>query len=401
MSVRSRTWTWKGIERQAFVVDYVDQGGKRRHKTFRTQKAAKDFSASSRIEVKEGTHVADSASATVAQAGDLWINTAEALGLERTTLEQYRQHLHLHILPLLGRTKLSKLNAPLIRAFADRLRDEGRSGTMVKYIIRSLGGLLSDAQERGLIIRNPVHELRVRRKGRKADTKDRRGSKLKVGVDIPTPDEIKAIIQAATGRWRPFLLTAIFSGLRASELRGLRWQDIDLKRAELHIRQRADKYREIGLPKSEAGERTVPLPPSLISVLREWKLACPNGALDLVFPNGRGNVEFHNNIIHRGLWPIMMAAGVTKPVRDDQGAPRRDAEGKPILEPKYTGLHSLRHFYASWCINRKVEAAWSCRPRSCRTAWGILPSRSRSTPTVISFHAATMQRSWPLRRRLY
>ena len=88
MSVRARTWTWNGVERQAFVADYVDQGGKRRHKTFKTQKAAKDFAASSKVEVKEGTHVANSASVTVIEAGDLWIKSAEAMGLERTTLEQ-------------------------------------------------------------------------------------------------------------------------------------------------------------------------------------------------------------------------------------------------------------------------------------------------------------------------
>jgi len=54
------------------------------------------------------------------------------------------------------------------------------------------------------------------------------------------------------GRWRPLLLTLIFTGLRASELRGLRWIDIDLKRGEIHVRQRADRYNEIGPPKSEA-----------------------------------------------------------------------------------------------------------------------------------------------------
>lgn len=294
---------------------------------------------------------------TVGQAGDLWIKSAEAMALEQTTLEQYRQHLRLHIVPFIGRTKLSKLNAPLIRAFADRLQEEGRSSTMAKYIIRSLGGLLSDAQERGLIVRNPVHELRVRRKGRnrKADAQDRPGSKLKIGVDIPTPDEIKLILGAAAGRWRPFLLTAIFTGLRASELRGLRWQDIDLKKAELHVRQRADRHRKIGPPKSEAGERTVPLPPTVVSVLREWKLACPIGPLGLVFPNGKGHVEFHVNIIQRGLLPTMMAAGVTMPSLDAQGAARRDADGRPLVEAKYTGLHALRHFYASWCINRKAD----------------------------------------------
>ena len=45
---------------------------------------------------------------------------------------------------------------------------------------------------------------------------------------------------------------------RASELRGLRWQDVDSKKSELHVHQRADAYNQIGPPKSEAGERTVP-----------------------------------------------------------------------------------------------------------------------------------------------
>ena len=58
-------------------------------------------------------------------------------------------------------------------------------------------------------------------------------------------------MEAAKGRWRPILLTAIFTGLRASELRGLRWADVDLEKRELHVRQRADRYSAIGKPKSE------------------------------------------------------------------------------------------------------------------------------------------------------
>jgi integrase len=246
---------------------------------------------------------------------------------------------------------------------------KSRSQAMVKYIKRSLGSLLADAQERGLTARNPVHE--IRHKGRKKRVKqERRGTKLKIGYDIPTPDEIRAIIQAARGRWRPFLLTAIFTGLRASELRGLRWQDIDLKNAELHVRQRADRRRGIGAPKTEAGERAVPLPPTVVSVLREWKLACPKGALDLAFPNSKGNVEFHVNIIQRGLLPTMVAAGVTVPSVDDRGAPKRARDGRPILEPKYTGLHALRHFYASWCINRKANGGLELPPKEVQVRMG-------------------------------
>jgi integrase len=134
-------------------------------------------------------------------------------------------------------------------------------------------------------------------------------------------------------------LTAIFTGLRSSELRGLRWADVDLKRGELHVRQRADRYGKIGRPKSEAGERTVPMPPTVVSVLREHRLACPRNELDLVFANGRGGIEHRNSIVEQGLWPAQIAAGVV------------DGDG----EAKYKGLHSLRHFYASWCINRRAD----------------------------------------------
>jgi integrase len=160
-----------------------------------------------------------------------------------------------------------------------------------------------------------------------------------VGVDIPTPDEIKAIVTNLQGRWRPLLLTAIFTGLRASELRGLQWPDVDLKKAELHVRQRADKFNTIGKPKSASGQRTVPLPPIVVNTLREWKLACPKSELGLVFPTGAGEIEYHSNIVTRGLAPVQVAAGVVT------------KGGKA----KYTGLHSLRHFYASWCINRKED----------------------------------------------
>lgn len=72
-----------------------------------------------------------------------------------------------------------------------------------------------------------------------------------------------------------------------------------------------------------------------MNTLKEWRLACPKGELGLVFPNTLG----HADIVSRYVWPTMVAAGVV----DDKG------------EAKYTGLHALRHFYASWLINRKAD----------------------------------------------
>jgi integrase len=229
-------------------------------------------------------------------------------------------------------------------------KGEKRSAAMVKKIISSLSSILAEAQDNHLVSQNVVRNHR-----RKKKTKAEQRRKLKAGVDFPEPNEIKAIIGKLEGRWRPLLLTAIFTGLRASELRGLRWSDVDLKKGEVHVQQRADRYNKIDAPKSEAGERTVPLPTQLLNVLREWKLACPKSKLDLVFPNGSGHVENHGNIINRGFVPAQIAAGVAMVKKDAHGNVVRDEDGKPVTIAKYTGLHALRHFYASWCINRKKD----------------------------------------------
>ena len=68
-----------------------------------------------------------------------------------------------------------------------------------------------------------------------------------------------------------------FTGLRASELRGLTREDVNLKTASLTVRQRIDRWNNVGSPKSAGARLTVLLAPLVVNVLREWKLACPKG----------------------------------------------------------------------------------------------------------------------------
>jgi integrase len=366
VSVRKRRWkTAEGGAKEAWIVDYVDQAGKRHIKTFDRKKEADVYHATARVEVRSGSHIADSASVTVSEAAGLWIESCYARNLEASTVDAYEQHANLHIKPYLGRMKLSQLTAPMIREFEDKLRrgdpvpgehaGKVRSAAMIKRIIGSLSSMIADAQERGLVARNVVRDLRSRRKKGITKSAERRAKgKLKIGVDIPAPAEIKAIIEALDGRWRPLLLTAIFTGLRASELRGLRWNHVDLKKAELHVRERADKYNQMGAPKTEAGERTVPLPPIVVNTLREWKLVCPKSGGGLVFPTGAGSIEYHANIVTRGLHPVQVRAGVV------------GKDGRA----KYTGLHALRHFYASWCINRRDDGGLELPPKMVQERLG-------------------------------
>ncbi len=143
--------------------------------------------------------------------------------------------------------------------------------------------------------------------------KDKREGKLQIGTDIPAPAEIQRLLRAAEGaemKIKTLLAVAIFTGLRSSELLGLRWSDVDFKNAELHVRQRADRFKKIGLPKSEAGTRSVDFGPRLLAMLKEWKLACPKGEADLVFPDANGEVWYHK-AVSRKLETIMGAAGLT------------------------------------------------------------------------------------------
>ncbi len=78
MSVRKRTWvTGRGEERTRWIAVYADAKGVRRQKSFARKKDADRFAAKATVEVREGVHVADSDSATISQAGALWIASGE------------------------------------------------------------------------------------------------------------------------------------------------------------------------------------------------------------------------------------------------------------------------------------------------------------------------------------
>ena len=329
MSVRKREWTTRrGEERAAWVLDYRDREGTRRIETFDKKKLADARAAGVAVDTKDGVHVPRGASITIAQAGEHWITRCEADKLERSTIAQYRQHLAGHITPHIGSVKLADLTGPQVASFERALHNAGASDAMRRKVLVSLSSLLRLAMREGYVNRNVADGHRVK-------TNKRAKRKLKIGVDIPSLDEIRAFLAALNERWGPFFLTAVFTGMRASELRGLNWENVDLKKGEIHVRERADRFHEIGHPKSEAGERTIPIGPIVVNRLKEWKLKCPKGDHGLVFPTGSGSVQSHSNIRRRALIPLMEKAGVV------------DKNG----EAKYTGLHALRHFYASWLIN--------------------------------------------------
>ena len=324
MSVRKRTWkSPSGEMREAWVVDYVDQHGDRHLKTFAKKRDA---------DAHHAIVGPPSAPAPIRP-------TARASPSPRPPSYGWRAAMRpassgprspptgsmptLHIVPILGALRLS--HSPSRWCAASR-NGSGRTGARRRWCaMPAARSAASSPTPRSAAwsartwssrcARTAAHGARRQRQARDRDRHPLAGRD-------PCHHRRSTIDDAAAGG--RCCLTAIFTGLRASELRGLRWSDVDLKRGELHVRQRADRYGTIGRPKSEAGKRTVPLPPMVVTALREHRLASPTNDQDIVFPNSRGSIEHRNTIVEHGLHPAQIAAGVVDRRRRGQvqGPPR-------------------------------------------------------------------------------
>jgi integrase len=135
---------------------------------------------------------------------------------------------------------------------------------------------------------------------------------------------------------RPIYATAAYGGLRRGELRGLRWEDVDLANGVIHVRRGwDDKDGEID-PKSLKSTRTVPIFGVLRDYLVEHKLRTGRSDEALVFGSKQGN-PFTSTNIGRRAKRAAREAGV-----------------------RYYGLHDLRHAYVSFCVDM------GARPRADR-----------------------------------
>jgi integrase len=333
-TVRKRYRDAAKTQFMGFQADYFDQHGARHAKLFKFEREAKAYLKKVAPEVDAGIHTPPRNSVTVAVAAQNWLDHCETVEkLASATITQYENHVRKHIEPKIGHLKLSHLTAADIEKFKDDLLRAGMSRAMVVKVLVSTKAILREAMRQHKVAQNVALSVRPP----KAKSGDR--PKLKIGRDVPTKDEMRNILAAAEGsRWHAVLATAALAGLRSSELRGLKWADVDFAQGTIHVQRRADERNKMGPPKSEAGDRVIQVSSLLVSILKRWKLVCPKGGLDLCFPTGIGTIESHANIANRAWYRFQRDLRIV------------DAEGRPSY-----GLHSARHFFASNMIDKGAD----------------------------------------------
>jgi len=192
------------------------------------------------------------------------------LVLATSTYDGYHRNVERHVLPALGRVGLRQLRPHHLEALYERLLhpSDGRAGLAPKTVYEVhlvIRGALGDAVRRGLLSRNVAlvaYAPRLR-------------SIPKVEQQAWTAEELQAFLRAASGhRLFPALWVSAFTGLRRSELLGLRWDDFDAKTATLSINRglvAVDYELHETRGKTANARRRIDLDPTTVGVLTAWR----------------------------------------------------------------------------------------------------------------------------------
>jgi integrase len=226
------------------------------------------------------------------------------------TLEAHRYYVDRHLLPVFAARRVSSITVDDIAAFLAETRSSGASAKTAANALATLQSIMRDERPRP---------------GRRQQR-------------VLGRAEIGRLLYASSPCDRPIIATALFTGLRISELLGLVWGDIDMTggvisvRAQLSRAHRGEPARRVQ-PKTPASIRQVPLVAQLARILAEHRLASPSGRDDdWVFTTSRGTPHGHRNIARRGLGWAADAAGLNT------------GEWPPLR------FHDLRHTFASHLI---------------------------------------------------
>ena len=218
---------------------------------------------------------------------DNWL-TNYLPNIEATTRVGYKEKIETYINPHLGNTPLKALRTDSIQAWINMLNQRGLGAKTIRNAYNNLNAALKKAVVLRMLPYNPCV-------GTVLPKLKRPKSKVYDTADIQRAlDETKG-----TALYLPVAL-ALLTGMRRGEVCALKWKNIDFVAKQIHIcENRVHGEKEVieKAPKSEAGNRTIPMSKEVASLLGEARLQYYNDAaaygpafrdLDYVLHNENG-----------------------------------------------------------------------------------------------------------------
>lgn len=222
-------------------------------------------------EYEDCGNVFDENNISVSDFLDFWYKEYVMLNCKFQTQNNYKRAIENHIKPNLGRYKLKLITPLIIQKFLnDKSKENYSSGT-----IRVIKGVLNNSFKMAVypykfIKENPMFYIKVPKNA----IENKENNKLK----IITLDEFNTIIKKYNKEhYMNIVLNIGFStGMRAGEVLGLRWEDIDLKNKIIKVRHtlidKGNGIFELTTPKTDSSVRDIQIGDSLIKSLKEKKI---------------------------------------------------------------------------------------------------------------------------------
>jgi integrase len=211
-------------------------------------------------EVDTGTATANGSTTLSRFLEETWLPHTETR-VRPTTLRRYTSLVRVQISPRIGRVKLAKLRPVHIQSVIDAMVAEGAAPASVLQAHRVLSSALSQAVRWQLLSVNPCAAVRPPRADRKPLT-------------VPTADETRAIVRAASDTYEVPVLLCATTGMRRGEVLGLQWSAVDFDAGKFYVERTLQKVRgevRFVTPKTDRSRRSISLPPSVTERLRRHR----------------------------------------------------------------------------------------------------------------------------------
>lgn len=301
-------------------IRFTDEAGKRRKKTFESYDEAMHALTAEKArvhEVKVGLRAPTPLDRTFGALADYWL---EHRVPQKRSGHHDQSIIRAHLRPFFGEAKLRSIDVAMVDRFTcARLNLDKKT---IANHLTLLVAMLNLAVDLGWLVRAP----RIKKPKVRLFSSDFRY--------LRTNEEVARFLRAAfevDTYVGALYATAVYTGLRAGELAGLRWDKVDFGQRLIVVDHSFDG------PTKAGDVRYVPILDPLLAVLREWRLKVPGR---LVFPNRAGVMHQPSaRVFQEHLHGVLKRAGFP--------------EGAPGVRPRwYIRFHDLRHTFAShWVMN--------------------------------------------------
>ena len=309
----------------------ADETGKRQQVSGKTRAEAMAKAEELKAKRAEGLDL-DTKQPTIQQFGEIWLRDVVKRTRRASTHASYEQMFRLYINPKIGKIQLDKLTAARVQGWINMLVDMGNGPATVRNAYLRLRGMLDVAVRYRLLGTNPAKEVDLpplnNDRARVLTLNEAR--ELLIAADgnldrrkpYTTKNGRTKSLPKPTKRYALVYHLLLTLGLRRGEVLGLGWADLDWEASTVQVRRQVQligsKVIISDYTKTDAGQRTLPLPRALLERLRaHWQNQQEELALmgqgwnerGLIFPTEVGTAVGPSNLVrHFGL--LLSCAGL-------------------------------------------------------------------------------------------